>query len=84
MATTRLTLSEMAERLNTSVKTFRRDVKEKSIPYYPVGKRMRFDPVLVEEYLKSTEEEVRSNVVYLPVPKKRRKVITSQKFAEAR
>lgn len=76
----KLTLTEMACRLGISTKTFRNDVREKRIPFYPAGKRMRFDPFEVEAYLRTQEEPIKSNVIVLP---KRRKVVASKKFAEA-
>lgn len=81
--TQRLTLSQMAERLHISTKTLRREVKAKAIPFYLVGKRMRFDPFEVEAYFRITEKEPESNVVFLPVSKRKGKVITSKRFAEA-
>jgi excisionase family DNA binding protein len=80
----RLTLEQMAERLQTSAKTFSKDVKEKGIPFYPVGKRMRFDPYEVEAYLRTTETPVTSNVIHMPVTKRKPGKVVSPKFAEAR
>lgn len=79
-----LTLKAMAERLDTTEKTFRADVRDKGVPFIWVGKRRKFDPDEVIPYLKTTEQPEVSNVVAFPVPKKRRKVVTSKRFAEAR
>ena len=54
-----LTLSEMADDLNLSAKTFSRDVREKSIPFHSRGKRKRFDPDEVKAYLKNWKPERR-------------------------
>lgn len=78
-----LTLSEMAERLKLSTKTFRNDVRARSIPFVPAGKRMRFDPYVVLAYLETTEQPIESNVVKLPVIKKGKVKIVSSRFAEA-
>ena len=78
----RLTLSQMAKRLQTTEKTFRTDVRDKGIPFIAVGKRKRFDPAVVEAYLMVTEKPAESNVRLFPV-KRRKKVVTSKRFAEA-
>jgi|GEM_PF-6543999 len=77
-----ISLKEMADFLGISAKTFRKDIAEKQIPFYPSGKRMRFDPYEVKAYLKTTEQVTESNVRLFPVTK-HRKVVTSKKFAEA-
>lgn len=78
-----LTLSQMAERLGITTKTFRKDVTSKGIPYYSVGKRMRFDPEAVKAYLNTTETEQKSNVVVMVRPKRRKGPVVSKRFAEA-
>lgn len=70
-----VTLQEMAERLGVSAQTFRRDVRDRSIPHFIVGKRARFDPARVMAYLEaaSAAENARpvSNIVpLLKKPKK--------------
>lgn len=47
-----LTLSQMAEQLNCSVRTLSKDIKEKQVPYTVVGRSMRFDPLEVKEHLR--------------------------------
>lgn len=77
-----LTLSEMADELGLSTKTFSADVKTKGIPFISAGKRQRFDPIAVKAYLTSTHTEPVSNVRHFPVGK-RKKIVISKKFAEA-
>ena len=48
-----LTLSQMADYLQMSAKTFSRDVREKDIPFHSRGKRKRFDPDEVQKHLKN-------------------------------
>lgn len=83
MNSTKLTLAEMAKRLGISTKTFSRQVHDMRIPYYPAGKRMRFDPFEVEAYIRTAKEPVDSTVRLLPVAKKSRRKVVSQRFAEA-
>jgi len=78
-----ITLSEMAEELKTTPKLFSADVTARGIPFYPVGKRKRFDPAEVKAYLRTTEIVETSNVVKLPVIKKGKVRIVSSRFAEA-
>jgi excisionase family DNA binding protein len=79
-----LTLSEMADELGLSTKTFSADVKAKGIPFIAAGKRQRFDPDAVKAYLTTTDNEPKSNVRQFPVSKKRKAKVVSRKFAEAR
>ena len=51
MSSKKLTLKEMAERLNTTPKTLRKYVKEKNLPCLRIGRVYRFDAALVEEHL---------------------------------
>lgn len=77
------TLSEMAEELDTTPKSFSADVTARGIPFYPVGKRKRFDPIEVKAYLRTTEIIEKSNVAKFPVIKKGKTKIISSRFAEA-
>ncbi len=49
----RITLSEMAIRLNRSAKTFRKYVILYKIPHIKLGRDMLFDPSKVERFLES-------------------------------
>lgn len=80
-----LTIREMAERLSVSVKTLRRDVREKQIPFITVGRSMRFDPAAVICHLKARSAEaampsVKPVGVKLPRVKKGK---AASRFAEA-
>lgn len=44
----RLTLAEMAKRLNFTTKTLKKHVTERGIPHFKVGNSLRFDPAEVE------------------------------------
>jgi excisionase family DNA binding protein len=77
-----LTPTEMANALGISTKTFLRDVAEKGIPYFLVGKRKRFDPEQVNQFLRRYKPE--RKVLAFPVLQKRRRSVISKKFAEAR
>lgn len=43
----------MAAELGCSTKVFSRDVKEKQIPFYAVGKRKQFDPEEVRAHIRN-------------------------------
>lgn len=73
----------MAKRLGVSSKTFRSSITDQGIPFYRVGKRMRFDPYEVAAYIRDTEKPEKSNVILLASHKRKRKPVTSKKFAEA-
>ena len=46
-----LTIDQIAEQLNVSVRHVRRLVAEKRVPYLKVGKFVRFDPAEISEWL---------------------------------
>jgi excisionase family DNA binding protein len=46
-----LTIDQIAEQLNVSVRHVRRLVAEKRVPYLKVGKFVRFDPAEIGEWL---------------------------------
>jgi len=80
----RWTLEQMAGHLGISVRTLRRDVERRKIPFYPVGSRgMRFNPHEVEAHLRTQIEQPESNIVRFPVAKRKKTQIVSRRFAEA-
>ena len=65
----KLTLSQMAEHLGVTPKTFSKYVREYSIPFIKLGKSKRFDIKTVEAALTCVETpEILqpSNILYLP------------------
>lgn len=52
-----LTVEEAAERLGTKVRFVRRLVAERRIPFYKVGKYVRFDPDDIAAYLQNGRVE---------------------------
>jgi excisionase family DNA binding protein len=75
-----LTLSQMADDLGCSVKTFAKDVREKQIPFVHVGKRMKFDPVIVKAHLTTIRQ---SDAVKRSASRVRARVSGRGKFSEA-
>lgn len=68
-----LTLKEMAEDRNLSVKTFKKYVIQRGIPHELYGRSMRFDPVVVRLHMTTAAPESTSNVVpFRPVAKRKR------------
>lgn len=74
------TLSQMADDLGCSAKVFSRDVKEKQIPFYSIGKRKQFDPVEVRAHIKNWEAVTPSLKAF---PRARTRVQGKGRFAEA-
>lgn len=72
----RLTLPEMAKRLNFSPKTFRKYVATLRIPHFMVGKAMRFDPVEVEAQFRVVPSTPK------PIARRTRAKNTHGRFAE--
>lgn len=68
--TKRLTLAEMAKRLNVTPKTLRKAIREKRIAFFRIGKSMRFDPIEVEAFFRveqaAKKPMVRKGVVNSP------------------
>ena len=46
-----LTIDQLAERLGITVRHVRRLVAEKRVPYYKVGRLVRFDPAEITTWL---------------------------------
>lgn len=81
-----LTIDEMAKVLRVSVKTFRKVVKEKSVPFIRVGKQMRFDEEKVLECLTTVEKPLEVPPVHkggkVPAPTGERWTAADRKLAE--
>ena len=48
-----LTIDQLAERLGTTVRHVRRLVAERRLPYYKVGRLVRFDPAEIKHWLQT-------------------------------
>lgn len=72
----RLTLAEMAERLNFTAKTFKKHVDERGIPHLRIGRSLRFDPVEVEAMFRVERTPA------TPVRRRVRVVNSAGRFAE--
>ena len=48
-----LTIDQLAERLGTTVRHVRRLVAERRLPYYKVGRLVRFDPAEITQWLQT-------------------------------
>ena len=48
-----LSIEELAARLGITVRHVRRLVAEKRVPYYKVGRLVRFDPAEIAQWLES-------------------------------
>jgi excisionase family DNA binding protein len=46
-----LTIDQLAQRLGVTVRHVRRLVAEKRVPYYKVGRLVRFDPAEITDWL---------------------------------
>jgi excisionase family DNA binding protein len=46
-----LTIDQLAQRLGITVRHVRRLVAEKRVPYYKVGRLVRFDPAEITDWL---------------------------------
>lgn len=80
---TKLTLSEMSERLNISPRTLRRYITTYKIPHIKIGNRLRFDASRVELHLESLAVNVKDPLTLRTVKPVRTKGDVNIKYAEA-
>ena len=74
----RITLKEMAQRLNRCPKTFRKYVVEYQIPHICLGRDMLFNAVEVEEFLSNLTLTNQSSVQMLVMRKSKTKQNTNK------
>jgi excisionase family DNA binding protein len=53
-----LTIDQLAQRLGITVRHVRRLVAERRVPYYKVGRLVRFDPNEIDEWLRDRRRPV--------------------------
>jgi excisionase family DNA binding protein len=53
LSTQLLTIEQLAERLGITVRHVRRLVAERRLPYYKVGRLVRFDPAEISQWLQT-------------------------------
>jgi excisionase family DNA binding protein len=53
LSTQLLTIDQLAERLGITARHVRRLIAERRLPYYKVGRLVRFDPAEISQWLKT-------------------------------